>query len=171
VIIIFCFYASKKFFMYWDFFDPKCPTAPLHGDTTATLGQQICAVKLFMPRRLTGAMEAKFIWFLTPTRTHCTGDLVGVVGKRNIRLCRETNPCHTSSTRITSSHSTASLYVNNHNHHYQSTSAGRYVSEAKINTSTRRLVRQVESSVHNVTTAWRNCERRTPVSALITLDS
>jgi hypothetical protein len=32
-------------------------------------------------------------------------------------------------------------------------------------------MRQVEISAHNVTTAWRTCERRKLVSALITLDS
>jgi len=52
---------------------------------------------------------------LNPTpRTYTTGDLVGVVEERNIRLCRETKPSHPSFTRITSSHSAASLYVNNH---------------------------------------------------------
>ena len=75
-------------------------------------------------------MEAKFIWFLTHPRTYCTGYLVEVVGERDILLRRETNPSHPSFTRLTSSHSAASLYVNNHNHHYQSTSARRRVYEA-----------------------------------------
>ena len=88
-------------------------------------------MKLFMPIRLTGAVEAKFIWFLTSPSHILYWRFSGHGGGKKIRLCREKNSSHPSFTRIISSHSSANLYVNNHNHHYQSTSAGLYVSETK----------------------------------------
>jgi hypothetical protein len=113
--------------------------------------------------------QGRMVLNLTP-RTQCTGDLVDVVGERNNRLCWETNPSHPSFTRNTSSHSAASLYVNNHNHLTKARQRG--VMSMKLKQYINKKARVTSGSlVHNETRAWRNCERRTPISALITLDT
>lgn len=109
---------------------PHSPTSRRHYSQSRLTNLRCEIIHAKKAHRSNGS-QVNLVLKPLPPRTYCRGDLVGVVGERNIRLCRETNPSHPSFTPITSSHSAASLYVNNHNHHYRSTSAGRYVYAAK----------------------------------------